>query len=88
MQRTILVAIQGSSDRASALQACENSSTASALKQKLADDPIDGTGTDCRLEAQALGNRDQERAANSLSSSASERLSGFGLIGGTSAFLC
>ena len=32
-------------------------------RQKLADDPIDSTGTDCRLEAQALGDRDQKRAA-------------------------
>jgi hypothetical protein len=32
-------------------------------RQKLADDPIDGTATDCRLEAQALGDRDQKRAA-------------------------
>jgi hypothetical protein len=35
-------------------------------RQKLADDPIDGTGTDCRLEAQALGDRDQKRAAIDL----------------------
>ena len=32
-------------------------------RQMFADDPIDGIGTDCRLEAQALGNRDQKRAA-------------------------